>query len=103
MSPTSTTEDTRATYWREQIQAWSVSGKSQKAFCEEQALSYHRFGYWRRKFSQSVSIPPKAKTFVAVTRQPSSKSLSLSLPNGLIIEGIAVDNVSLVGQLLRQL
>ena len=103
MSPTSTTEDTRATYWREQIQAWSVSGKSQKAFCEEQALGYHRFGYWRRKFSQSVSIPSKAKTFVAVTRQPAAMSLSLSLPNGLIIEGIAEENVSLVSQLLRQL
>ena len=103
MSPTSTTEDTRATYWREQIQAWSVSGKSQKAFCDEQALGYHRFGYWRRNFSQSVSIQPKGKTFVAVTRQPSAMSLSLSLPNGLTIEGIAEENVSLVGQLLCQL
>ncbi len=103
MSPTTTTEDPRTVYWQQQIQAWSESGKSQKTFCEKMRLSYHQFGYWRRKFSQGLPAITKATTFVPVNQRPSAMSLSLSLPNGLTIEGIAESNISLVGPLLRQL
>ena len=103
MSLSITTEDTREIYWQQQIQAWTASGKSQKAFCEEMNLSYHRFGYWRRKFCQDSAERTKTTAFVPVTRQLSATTLSLSLPNGLVIEGIAENNVFLVGELLGQL
>ena len=42
--------ETRADFWRAQIDAWQASGQSQVAYCEANALSYARFVYWRRKF-----------------------------------------------------
>jgi len=41
-----------ASYWRQQIEAWQSSGQTQQAYCKTNELSYHRFGYWRRKFRQ---------------------------------------------------
>jgi len=42
--------DTRAQYWRAQIDAWQASGQTQQAFCKANDLNYPRFGYWLRKF-----------------------------------------------------
>ena len=39
-----------ARYWLQQIEAWQSSGQTQQAYCKTNELSYHRFGYWRRKF-----------------------------------------------------
>jgi hypothetical protein len=94
-------------YWHEQITAWEHSGKSQKAFCEQHDLNYHRFGYWRRKFveqAQEYGDKP-CSGFVPVERShPGSMSgLSLRLPNGVVIQGIDQNNLAVVSQLLRQL
>jgi len=32
-------------YWQEQISVWEQSGQTQKSFCEQHDLNYHRFGY----------------------------------------------------------
>lgn len=32
------------------IAAWSQSGQSQKAFCAEQNITYHRFQYWHKRY-----------------------------------------------------
>ena len=94
-------------YWHEQVSAWEHSGKSQKAFCKQHDLNYHRFGYWRRKFVEQAQAPGDSpySGFVPVQRShPSSMSgLSLRLPNGVVIQGIEQNNLAVVSQLLRQL
>jgi len=102
------TEDSEqlSRYWQGQITAWEQSGQSQKSFCEQRELNYHRFGYWRRKFlEQSHTEDQPINGFVPVRSLQSSSAtgLSLTLPNGVLIQGIEHYNVAVVRQLLQQL
>ena len=94
-------------YWQQKIKAWESSSQSQKAFCQSRNLDYHRFGYWRRKFLEQSRKDNAQQTtgFVPVSyhRQTTPSELSLSLPGGLVLQGIATDNLSLVYQLVRHL
>ena len=94
-------------YWHEQVTAWEQSGMSQKAFCEQHDLNYHRFGYWRRKNLEQVQEDgdKPCSGFVPVQRSHTGamSGLSLCLPNGIVIQGIEQNNLSVVSQLLRQL
>ena len=96
-----------ASYWLQQIEAWQSSGQTQKAYCKTNELSYHRFGYWQRKFrqrSQEVQSQ-KGSGFVPVTHSATSRSVGLSLvfPSGLVLRGIGGDNLPVVYQLLSHL
>lgn len=88
-----------ASYWLQQIEAWQSSGQTQQAYCKTNALSYHRFGYWRRKFRQQVQSQ-KGSGFVPVTHSATSQSagLSLAFPSGLVLCGIAGDNLPKVSR-----
>ena len=104
----STTEETKPAtqFWREQITEWEQSGQSQKSFCEEHDLSYHRFGYWRRKYLERDSVNvQQGNGFVPVRHSVDgvSAGLTLMLPNGMRIQGIESGNLPVVSQLLRQL
>jgi len=94
-----------ASYWLQQIEAWQSSGQTQQAYCKTNALSYHRFGYWRRKFRQQSQEAKSQKGFVPVTHSAISQptGLSLAFPNGLVLRGIAGDNLPVVYQLLSRL
>jgi hypothetical protein len=95
-------------YWQEQISVWEQSGQTQKSFCEQHDLVYHRFGYWRRKFQEKakpVDWVHRPSGFVSVQQMPgrATTGLMLTLPNGVSIQGIEPGNLPLVTQLLRQL
>ena len=96
-----------ASYWLQQIEAWQSSGQTQQAYCKTNELSYHRFGYWRRKFRQrsQAAQSQKGSGFVPVTHSATSQSVGLSLafPSGLVLRGIAGDNLPIVYQLLSRL
>lgn len=34
------------------IDRWKASGKSIKAFCKEENISYHLFSYWKKQYSK---------------------------------------------------
>ena len=96
-----------ASYWKQQVEAWKLSGLSQNQFCKANELSYHRFVYWRGKF-EGVTRGRRTKGgnggFAAVNYPADGDhGLTLSLPNGLVLRGISADNVSVVRQLLEQL
>ena len=96
-----------ASYWKQRIEAWQASNQSQKAFCRANDLNYHRFGYWRRKFLEQAGEAQRQSEpdFVPVTyaSRAEAASLSLVLPNGLVLQGIATDNLPVVYQLLSRL
>ena len=96
-----------ATYWKQQVEAWKLSGLSQNQFCKTNELSYHRFVYWRGKF-EGVSRRHRKKEgssgFATVNHRPDGdQGLTLSLPNGLVVRGICIENLPVVRQLLEQL
>ncbi len=90
--------------WRVQVERWQASGQSQKAYCQANDLSYHRFGYWHRKLN-GVKKCVGAPGFARVARQISSPSagLSIRLPSGAVLHGVDSDNLPVVYQLLSRL
>ncbi len=94
-------------YWRQHIQCWHQTDLSQIAYCRSHHLSYHRFTYWRRKLSPTdqQTQPPVRSGFVPVKACASSSihrtpGLTATLPNGVLLQGIAVDNLGVVKQLI---
>ena len=105
--PSKAESEALAIHWLQQIEAWHSSGQTQHAYCKANELSYHRFGYWRRKFLQQSqeAQSQKCSGFVPVTPSAPSQSagLSLAFPSGLVLRGITGDNLPLVYQLLSRL
>ena len=105
--PAKAESEALASYWLQQIEAWQSSGQTQQAYCKTNALSYHRFGYWSRKFRQQSQEAQSQKDsgFVPVTHSAISQptGLSLAFPSGLVLRGIAGDNLPIVYQLLSRL
>ena len=103
--PVKAESEALASYWLQQIEAWRSSGKTQRAYCETNELSYHRFGYWLRKFRQQAQSQKDSGFVPVVTPSAPSQSagLSLAFPSGLVLRGIACDNLPLVYQLLARL
>ena len=104
MAPTDSTD--RITFWQDHVTAWQVSDLTQKAYCEHEELRYSTFGYWDRKLRRVAEPTARARPsgFVPVIPgavQPTG--LNLSLPNGLEIRGIEVQNLPVVKQLLAVL
>lgn len=102
-----TEPQTLATYWKQQVEAWKLSGLSQNKFCKANELSYHRFVYWRGKFegvARGRRTQDGSGGFAAVNYRPDGdQGLTLSLPNGLVVRGICTENLPVVRQLLDQL
>ncbi|MGO3346663.1 MAG: IS66 family insertion sequence element accessory protein TnpA [Marinomonas sp.] len=95
----------RSDFWLEQVKAADVSGLSGATFCKQHDLNYSQFMYWRQKCQKQSALMPDGKVpgFVKVTpsRFESSSSLSVSLPNGVVVQGIDSLNLPLVRQLLE--
>ena len=60
-------------HWGEHIRAWQDSGLSQIEYCRRNALSYHRFVYWRDKFA-----PKSPTTSVSIVEVPMSAVAAVS-------------------------
>ncbi len=41
-------------FWTRQVQAYHLSGLSQKEFCQKNGLIYTSFGYWKRRLERSA-------------------------------------------------
>ena len=90
-------------FWNQQVRKWQQTDQSQIAYCRMHDLDYHRFTYWRRKFSSTGqnAEPPVRSGFVPVKAcSTKPQELTATLPNGVILRGIAGDNLSIVKQLL---
>jgi hypothetical protein len=97
-----------STSWKAHIQDWQTTEQSQSAYCKAQDLNYHCFIYWRRKIfgptkPKVKSVQPSA--FVSVQSNPMivAEDLSLTLPNGITLQGITSSNLPVVQQLLSLL
>ena len=52
------------------IQSWQQSGLTQKAYCQEHAISYHIFHYWYKRFRASPSSQTEPG-FIPLQTEPS--------------------------------
>lgn len=96
--------------WADHIQSQVGSGLTQGAYCLKHDLKPHQFWYWKRKLlGQSVlknqSVKHKQNGFVpvSVSRPVAVQHLSVTLPNGVTVEGITDHNQQLARELLGAL
>lgn len=82
--------------WADHIQSQRDSGFTQQAYCRKHDLKPHQYGYWKRKLAgSSVSksaqlVKQKQTGFVQVNvaRPTPIQHLSITLPNGITVDGI---------------
>jgi hypothetical protein len=105
--PSPNDRTTRAAFWQQHVLQWKATQLTQIAYCKEHELNFHRFNYWLRK-----NNPVKAKkdpvsqssAFVPVVKHPVMLTgLCLNFPNAMILQGIDVDNLATVKQLMHVL
>ena len=94
-------------HWQHHIDAWQQSGGSQAQYCRQHELDQSQFSYWKRKLiTTNEAKPVRPSRFavaqLAVMPEPAS-SLSISLPNGIVLGGIDAMNASVAAQLLEYL
>jgi hypothetical protein len=76
----------RAEFWREHIERWSRSHRSQRLYCQANGLALSTFQWWRRVLSkpvksESFEIVPVSQ-FPTVSLAPESACLTLLLQDG---------------------
>jgi hypothetical protein len=66
------------------IEIWKASGKTQKDFCQEKDLAYHKFHYWFKKYNSQHPQATEESPFVSVSMRPASTpgSLEIVYPDG---------------------
>ena len=94
--------------WANHIQQHHESGLTGKAYCEQNNLNYDQFGYWKKRIkdqsNQHAEQSRQAKfTPVTVTSPSASSGLSISLPNGVTVNGIAAHNQALTLSIVKAL
>lgn len=96
--------------WDAHLDRWQAMGISQTAYCRQYTLSLSQFSYWKCKrlgrSSPTAKAAPSHSGFVPVqladtTEPTSSTTLSLTLPNGYRIDGIAQDTLGIAQHLVK--
>ena len=91
-------------HWKRHINDWQSSGLPQREYCRHHSLSYHQFGYWKKRFVHNEN----RKKFVALDLGPSASKrpsqsncpLRLVVSDGLKIEVDAGFDPHLLRQLI---
>ena len=45
-------------FWKHHIDTWRAGNLNQSQYCRQHQLNFHRFVYWKRKFSSQKQRPP---------------------------------------------
>jgi hypothetical protein len=105
-SPTSSSD--LQSFWQSHVSACQLSSLSKAQYCRENQLEYHQLIYWYAKFCEktaSASSNAGTPKFLPVSIEQSARapSLQITLPNGVVIEGITERSVHFIGEIVRQL
>jgi hypothetical protein len=71
---TAPTEIEDRLFWQQQCELFSQSGLSRASYCRQQAIDYHRFGYWLKQLQAPALVPVKL-----VPIKPSENTVLCSL------------------------
>jgi len=96
-------------FWLDHVRQWDQSDLSQAAYCRQHDLCEQKFSY-RKRQSGFAKIPAHSSTGFArvqvdspIRPSASDRGLSIRFNNGIYIEGITEDNLTLISQLLTVL
>ncbi len=77
------TSEYKHDFWRRHIEGWRQSKLSQKAYCQQQDVSFSSFGYWRARLNRKTEARGK---FIPVNLAGVSASVNVFLPLGVRLE-----------------
>ncbi len=84
------------------IQAWQQSKTSQKHYCQENNLTYHKFIYWLHKLREAQNS--ENGMFIPVKTRPATRVLvpevELTYPNGVRLR-LSPDSFEHISRLIR--
>lgn len=95
-------------FWQPHATAWQNSGLSKARYCREHDLNYHQFIYWFPRFTPNdmpASGKKRSSKLLPVTMQDSrpSTGIRITLPNGVVIDGVTQSSVQILGAVVSQL
>lgn len=93
-------------FWQRHVEQYLASGLTQAQYCKQHRLREKQLSYWKIKFEQQFDTTTTA-AFIPVTVAPENSpptcpQLRITLPSGIVIEGLPADPREL-GQWLQQL
>jgi hypothetical protein len=77
------TSENKRDFWQRHMEGWHQSTLSQKTYCQQQALSFASFGYWRTRLNRKTDTPGK---FIPVNLTGTPTSVKVFLPTGVRLE-----------------
>ncbi|MCG6552276.1 MAG: hypothetical protein L7F77_08110 [Candidatus Magnetominusculus sp. LBB02] len=75
-----------SSYWKEHIEAWQASGKTQAEYCRQHELKLKAFAYRKRRFDKSPAKPIFHPVRIIEEEAKVSPSLSLMIGSRYCIE-----------------
>ena len=93
-------------WWANHIKAWKASGKTQSGYCRQHQIKPHQLIYWKQVFETGSEQVPASSGFIPVqvaSSQPRSQGLTVRLSNGVCVEGIQTDNLTITQTLIEWL
>jgi len=92
-------------HWQHHIDAWQQTQLSQAQYCRSHQLDQSQFSYWKRKVlgASNASTVSSQFTIAQVETQHTTSTLSVTLPNGVLIDGVDEINAHVALKLLERL
>lgn len=92
-------------HWQHHIDAWQQTQLSQAQYCRSHQLDQSQFSYWKRKVlgASNTSTVSSHFTIAQVEMQHTTSTLSVTLPNGILIDGVDEMNAHVALKLLERL
>ncbi len=91
--------------WQDHIDLWQQTSLSQAQYCRSHQLSQTQFSYWKHKFlgKHSTEAISSQFTIARVQTTCATSALSVTLPDGVLIEGVDESNAHVALKLLERL
>jgi len=99
----SSTREEKRVYWASHVKEWKASGETQSGYCRRHRLKAYQLTYWKHvlESNSSTDQTPTCSGFVAVqVANPQPQGLTIRLPNGLRLEGVHAENLTLARDLI---
>lgn len=74
------TDEHKQDFWQRHINNWSQSQLTQKAYCQQNDITFASFGYWRTRLNRTVKTGNK---LIPINLSPRAESIDVFLPGGL--------------------
>jgi hypothetical protein len=94
--------------WQRHIDAWQSNDISQAQYCRTHDLEQAQFSYWKRKLNNTNSVTKSVTSKFSLAQvetvtEKISSLLTITLPNGIQLDGIDEYNAHVAAKLIESI